>query len=440
MPNIQNAIYKEPVKLLQNLIRFNTTNPPGNEKDCIGYINKILIDAGFKTQILAKDPNRPNLITHLTGQERTSPLLLYGHVDVVTTENQEWKYPPFEAKIAEGYLWGRGALDMKGEVAMMISALLRAKAENMTPPGDIVMAIVSDEEQGGQYGTKYLVENHPDLFKGIKYAIGEFGGFTFYVGKKKFYPVMVSEKTPCYIKVTAGGTSGHGSLPIHGGAAAKTGDILNKLDKYSMPVHITESVKLQLNTLTSNLSFPSNLFMKLLKIPVFTNKILKLLGSNGNVFDPLLHNTVNVVSVHGGEQIYGIPSKIEILLATTLLPDYNAENIIAELKKILGDEFEYETVYFEPVPYKLDMGLFETLKDILRKTDPEGIILPTLMPGPTDGRFLSKLGIQTYGFTPMKLSEEINFSQLLHNADERIPVEAIEFGANNIYKLLQCFK
>jgi len=440
MPNIQNAIYKEPVKLLQNLIRFNTTNPPGNEKDCIEYINKILIDAGFKTQILAKDPNRPNLITQLTGQERTSPLLLYGHVDVVTTENQEWKYPPFEAKIAEGYLWGRGALDMKGEVAMMISALLRAKAENMTPPGDIVMAIVSDEEQGGQYGTKYLVENHPDLFKGIKYAIGEFGGFTFYVGKKKFYPVMVSEKTPCYIKVTAGGTSGHGSLPIHGGAAAKTGDILNKLDKYSMPVHITESVKLQLNTLTSNLSFPSNLFMKLLKIPVFTNKILKLLGSNSNVFDPLLHNTVNVVSVHGGEQIYGIPSKIEILLATTLLPGYNAENIIAELKKILGDEFEYETVYFEPVPYKLDMGLFETLKDILRKTDPEGIILPTLMPGPTDGRFLSKLGIQTYGFTPMKLSEEMNFSQLLHNADERIPVEAIEFGANNIYKLLQCFK
>lgn len=440
MPNIQNAIYKEPVKLLQNLIRFNTTNPPGNEKDCIEYINKILIDAGFKTQILAKDPNRPNLITHLTGQERTSPLLLYGHVDVVTTENQEWKYPPFEAKIAEGYLWGRGALDMKGEVAMMISALLRAKAENMTPPGDIVMAIVSDEEQGGQYGTKYLVENHPDLFKGIKYAIGEFGGFTFYVGKKKFYPVMVSEKTLCYIKVTAGGTSGHGSLPIHGGAAAKTGDILNKLDKYSMPVHITESVKLQLNTLTSNLSFPSNLFMKLLKIPVFTNKILKLLGSNGNVFDPLLHNTVNVVSVHGGEQIYGIPSKIEILLSTTLLPGYNAENIIAELKKILGDEFEYETVYFEPVPYKLDMGLFETLKDILRKTDPEGIILPTLMPGPTDGRFLSKLGIQTYGFTPMKLSEEMNFSQLLHNADERIPVEAIEFGANNIYKLLQCFK
>jgi len=440
MPNIQNDIYKESVKLLQNLIRFNTTNPPGNEKDCIEYINKILIDAGFKTQILAKDPNRPNLITHLTGQGRTSPLLLYGHVDVVTTENQEWKYPPFEAKIAEGYLWGRGALDMKGEVAMMISALLRAKAENITPPGDIVMAIVSDEEQGGQYGTKYLVENHPGLFKGIKYAIGEFGGFTFYVGKKKFYPVMVSEKTPCNIKVTAGGTSGHGSLPIHGGAAAKTGDILNKLDKYSMPVHIIESVKLQLNTLASNLSFPSNLFIKLLKIPVFTNKILKLLGSNGNVFDPLLHNTVNVVSVHGGEQIYGIPSKIEILLATTLLPGYNAENIIAELKKILGDEFEYETVYFEPVPYKLDMGLFETLKDILRKTDPEGIILPTLMSGPTDGRFLSKLGIQTYGFTPMKLSEEMNFSQLLHNADERIPVEAIEFGANNIYKLLQCFK
>lgn len=433
-------INNNPVELLQNLIRFDTTNPPGNEKGCIEYINKILINAGFETQMLAKDPNRPNLITHLKGQGKTNPLLLYGHVDVVTTENQIWKYPPFEARIAEGYIWGRGALDMKGEVAMMISALLRAKAENITPQGDVILAIVSDEEQGSKYGVKYLIDNHPYLFEGIKYAIGEFGGFTFYIGKKKFYPVMVSERHPCFIKVIARGTSGHGSLPLRGGAVAKTGTVITKLDRYSMPIHITEVVKLQLNTLASNLKFPANFFIKLLKIPIFTNKILKLLGSKISIFDALLHNTVNIVSIHGGEQIYGIPSKIEILLATTLLPGYNADDIIAELKKIIGNEFEYEVINYEQLPYKLDMGLFETLKDILHKTDPEGIILPTLMPGPTDGRFLSKLGIQTYGFTLMKLPEEMNFSQLLHNIDERIPVEAIEFGANGIYELLKYFK
>ena len=436
----QGFIYKSPVEILQNLIRFDTTNPPGNEEECIKYLNNILTDAGFETKILAKDTNRPNLITRLTGQGKTNPILLYGHVDVVTTENQEWKYPPFEGKIAEGYLWGRGTLDMKGGVAMMVSALIRAKAENLTPPGDIVLAIVSDEEQGSEYGAKYLVENHSNLFKGIRYAIGEFGGFTFYVGKKKFYPIMVSEKQLCYIKVIVRGPSGHGALPIHGGAAAKLGTLLNNLNKHSLPVHIPEIIKLQLNTIASNLSFPSNLFMQLLKIPIFTNKILKLLGSKGDAFDPLLHNTVNVISVHGGEQIYGIPSKIEILLAATLLPGYNADGIIAELKKIIVDEFEYEIFYFEPVPYKIDMGLSDTLKDILHKTDPEGVVLPIILSSATDGRFFSKLGIQTYGFTPMTLPEEVNFVQLLHNANERIPIEAVEFGTNRIYELLQNFK
>lgn len=436
----QGFTYKNPVEILQNLIRFDTTNPPGNEEECIKYLNNILTDAGFETKILAKDTNRPNLITRLTGQGKTNPILLYGHVDVVTTENQEWKYPPFEGKIAEGYLWGRGTLDMKGGVAMMISALLRAKAENLTPAGDIVLAIVCDEEQGSEYGAKYLVENHSNLFKGIRYAIGEFGGFTFYVGKKKFYPIMVSEKALCYIKVIVRGPSGHGALTIHGGAAAKLGTLLNNLDKHSLPVHIPEIIKLQLNTIASNLSFPSNLFMRLLKIPIFTNKILKLLGSKGDAFDPLLHNTVNVVSVHGGEQIYGIPSKIEILLAATLLPGYNADDIIAELKKIIGNEFEYENLYFEPVPDKIDMGLSDTLKDILHKADPKGVALPILLSSATDGRFFSKLGIQTYGFTPMTLPEEVNFVQLLHNANERIPVEAIEFGTNSIYELLQSFK
>ena len=433
-------INNNPLKLLQNLIRFDTTNPPGNEIECIKYLNEIFTNAGFETQLLAKDPNRPNLITRLKGQGKTNPILLYGHVDVVTTENQIWKYPPFEAKIAEGYLWGRGALDMKGGVAMMVSALLRAKSENITPPGDVVLAIVSDEEQGAEYGTRYLIENHPDLFEGVKYAIGEFGAFTFYVGKKKFYPIMVSEKALCYIKITVRGPSGHGSLPLRGGATARLGTLLSKLDKKKMPVHITETVKLQLNTIASNLSFPSSMFIRLLKYPLFTDMILKLLGSRAVEFDSLTHHTVNIVSVHGGEQIYGIPSKLEVVLSVNLLPGYTPDDIISELKKIIGNEYEYETLYYVPVPEKIDMGLFGTLKNILNGTDPEGIVVPIVLPSTTDARFFSKLGIQTYGFIPMALPEEMNFSQLLHSADERIPLEAIEFGANNIYELLKFFK
>jgi len=308
MYNINN----NPVKLLQNLIRFDTSNPPGNESECIKYINELLINAGFETQILAKDPNRPNLTTRLKGQGNTNPLLLYGHVDVVPVQNQVWKYSPFEAKIAEGCLWGRGALDMKGGVAMMVSVLLKAKAENLTPPGDVICAIVSDEEAGGTYGAKYLIEDHPDIFKGVKYAIGEFGGFTLYVGKKKFYPIMVAEKRPCRIKIIIRGPSGHGALPMHGGASAKAGAILGKLDTHNMPVHITDIVKMQIDTMASNLSFPANKVLRLLKIPALTDRVLKLLKNNAEVFEPLLHNTVNVVNISGGEQLFGIPSKIEI--------------------------------------------------------------------------------------------------------------------------------
>ncbi|HZA22186.1 MAG TPA: M20/M25/M40 family metallo-hydrolase, partial [Dehalococcoidia bacterium] len=165
-----------PPELLQNLIRFNTTNPPGNERPCIEYLNRLLTEAGFSTTILAKDPERPNLITRLAGQGKAPPLLLYGHVDVVTTERQTWQHPPFDGQLLDGYIWGRGALDMKGGIVMMLAAILRAREEGHLPAGDVVLAVVSDEEAGGYFGARYLVEEHSQLFHGICYAIGEFGG------------------------------------------------------------------------------------------------------------------------------------------------------------------------------------------------------------------------------------------------------------------------
>ncbi len=169
-------IHKNPADILEKLIRFNTTNPPGNETACINYIHDLLNDAGIQSIILAKKPERPNLIAHIDGRGKANPILLYGHVDVVGTDNQQWDVPPFDGKIIDGVVWGRGALDMKGGIAMMLAALLRAKAENLKPAGNVLLAIVSDEEAGGDLGTKFLVEKHPELFKDIRYAIGEFGG------------------------------------------------------------------------------------------------------------------------------------------------------------------------------------------------------------------------------------------------------------------------
>ena len=255
MESVRNisSIYQRPAELLQRLIQFDTTNPPGNEAECITFIKSLLTEAGIGTTILARMPERPNLVSRLPGQGNAPPLLLYGHVDVVMTENQEWRYPPFEGKVAEGFVWGRGALDMKGGIAMMLSAFLRAKAEGLALPGDVVLAIVSDEEAFGDFGAKYLVENHADLFKGIRYAIGEFGGFAFYAGNRRFYPIMVAEKQICWMKATLRGPGGHGSLPVHGGAIAKLAHMLKQLDKCRLPIHVTPVAHRMFKTMASAL-------------------------------------------------------------------------------------------------------------------------------------------------------------------------------------------
>ena len=428
-----------PAELLQNLIRFDTTNPPGDEAECVGYINNLLTEAGFETTLLARAPSRPNLIARLKGQGKAPPLLLYGHVDVVTTVTQRWTHPPFEGKVVDGCIWGRGALDMKGGVAMMLAAMLRAKAEGLAPAGDVVLTVLCDEEAGSDYGAKYLVENHPEQFEGIRYAIGEFGGFTWYMGKQGFFPIQVAEKQVCWMKASVRGPGGHGSLPVRGSAMAKLGGVLVKLDRPRLPVHITPVARQMVETLASALPFPTGFVVRQVLHPSLTDRLLKLFGQRGEMLGTLLHNTVNATIVHGGDTINVIPSEITLGLDGRLLPGYSPDDMMAELRKVIGDEVELELVRHDPCPAEPDMGLFDTLTGVLREADPDGVPLPILMSGVTDGRFFSQLGIQSYGFTPMILPREMKLWELIHAADERIPVEAVEYGTDMIYKLLQRF-
>lgn len=433
------AIYQRPVELLQSLVQFDTTNPPGNESECISFINGILSQAGMETKILAKSPQRPNLIARLPGQGNAAPLLLYGHVDVVTTEKQQWQHPPFEGKLVDGYVWGRGALDMKGGIAMMVAAVLRAKAENMKPAGDIVLTVVSDEEAGGDFGAKFLVEDHPEEFAGIRYAIGEFGGFTFSVGNRRFYPIQVAEKQICWIKATVRGPGGHGSMPVRGGAMAKLSELLGKIDRYRLPVHVTPVARLMFKAMAASLGGLNGLILGQLTNPALTDRVLNLLGERGRIFDPLLHNTVSPTILHGSDKINVIPDEVSVELDGRLLPGYQPDDLIGELRQILGNGVELEVIRFDPGPAEPDMGLFDTLVDILREADPDGIPIQLLLSGVTDGRFFSQLGIQTYGFLPMQLPEDFNLTQTIHAADERIPADALDFGTNAIYELLQRF-
>lgn len=432
------TIYERPVELLQHLVRFNTTNPPGNELECIHYINALLTDAGFKTTLLAADPQRPNLITRLKGEGSAPPLLLQGHIDVVTTEKQQWQQPPFAADIVDDYIWGRGTLDMKGGVAMMLAALLRAKAEGASLPGDIIFTALSDEEVGGEQGARFLVEQHADLFKDVRYALGEFGGFTFHVDGKKFYLIQVLEKQACWMKAVLHGPGGHGSLPMRGGAVGKLGKLLYTLDRQRLPVHITPVAQQMFETMAQSISAPLGSQLRQLLRPVQTDSILDHLeASQQRLFDPMLHNSVNVTILRGGDKINVIPSEIEFELDGRLLPGYTPENMFEELHALIGDEAEFSLVRYDQGRVEADMGMFDTLADILRKADPSGIPIPFLVPVVTDGRFFARLGIQTYGFLPMDLPAGFNFLQTVHAADERIPVTTMEFGTQAIYEALK---
>jgi len=433
------STYPNPIELLQKLIRFDTTNPPGKEAECISFTNQLLTQAGIETKVLAKSQQRPNLIARLPGQGNASPLLLYGHVDVVTTENQRWKHPPFEGKIVDGYVWGRGALDMKGGIAMMVTALLRAKSENMKPPGDVVLAIVSDEEAGGDYGAKFLVEKHPEEFEGIRYALGEFGGFTFSIGKRRIYPIQVAEKQVCWLRVTFCGPGGHGSIPVRGGAMAKLSRFLNKIDKRSLPVHVTPPAHLMFSSLASALGGVSGWTISQLLNPKLADHVLKLLGKRGRLFNPLLHNTISPTILHGSNKINVIPSEVSVELDGRLLPGLKPDDLIRELRKLTGNNAKFEVIRHGHSPVKTDMGLFDTLAGIIKDFDPNGVPIPMLMSAFTDGRFFSRLGIQTYGYIPMKLPKKFKFIETIHAADERIPIEAVEFGSNAIYLALQRF-
>ncbi len=432
-------MHEHPVEILQRLIQFNTTNPPGHEAACISYIRGLLDEAGIESTLLAIDPERPNLIARLPGEGKAPPLLLYGHVDVVTAENQPWQRPPFEGQLIDGYVWGRGALDMKGGVAMMLAAFLRANAEGLRPPGDIVLAIVSDEEAGGDYGAKFLVEQHPELFKGIKYAIGEFGGFTLSIGGKRFYPIMIAEKQICWLKATVRGQGGHGSMPVKGGAMEKLSRFLKALDENDLPIHVTPPAKMMVDAMSSAIGGLQGYILGQLTNPAMTNTVLKTLGSRGRTFYPLFRNTASPTILHGSTKVNVIPSEISVELDGRLLPGQTPEDMLRELRAIVGDDVQLEVLQFEPGPAAPDMSLFNKLADILKEADPEGVPIPLMLSGVTDGRFFSQLGIQTYGYLPMTLPDDFNFANTIHAADERVPAAAIEFGAQAIYKALSRF-
>jgi len=433
-----------PVEILQTLVGFDTTNPPGSEAACIGYIRDLLEQHGIASQLVSMpNSDRPNLIARIKGIGTAAPIMMYGHVDVVTTQNQQWQHPPFAGDLVDGYVWGRGALDMKGGVAMMLSALLRAIRESSALAGDVLFVIVSDEESGGDVGAKYLVEEHPELFKDIHCAIGEFGGFTQYIGGQRFYPIQVAEKVPCKIQATIRGKGGHSSLYIPENTMTQLALFLTRLNKNLLPIHITPFARQFISELAAQQKPPLRLVLESLLNPSLTDRVIRVASRvQPQILDlvPLLRNMVNATIVQSGNALNVIPPQATVNLDARLLPGFTPEQLLTELRAAvkMDDTVDYAIMKWEPIPTPpFDAKFYELLTSVIKQADPDGIPVPLLLNASSDGRHFAKIGIQTYGYLPMNLPPDFSFIQTIHAADERIPVEALNFGTACLFDVLQ---
>jgi acetylornithine deacetylase/succinyl-diaminopimelate desuccinylase-like protein len=427
------------VELTRDLVRLDTTNPPGQEHIAIDLIERVLDEAGISSARYENARGRPNLVARLKGRAEAPPLLMQGHVDVVTTINQDWKHKPFAGEIVDGYLWGRGTLDMKGGVAMMVSALLQAQARG-GPPGDLVFIALADEEAGGNQGARWIVEKHPELLAGIKHAIGESGGVVQHIGGKRFYPIMVSEKRGCQVLATLRGSGGHGSIPARSGAMAKLGALLTRLDTARLPVHITHPVRLLIEGMREALDEPWKARMAALLDPALADSALIEMGPLGRNLDAALHNTVNATIVSGGLKVNVIPSEVSVQLDGRLLPGFGPEDMLRELREVVGPDPELEVQLVGPAQPEIDLSQLELFASVLREADPGCIPLPYLVTGGTDARHFAKLGIRTYGFLPLNNPPDFNGSTTIHAADERVPISSLEFGARCVFEAVMRYK
>jgi acetylornithine deacetylase/succinyl-diaminopimelate desuccinylase-like protein len=427
----------EPVPILQQLIRLDTTNPPGNEAAAVHLVKDLVEASGIDAAVYAKDPSRPNLVARVPGTGDAPPLLLQGHVDVVPTTGQRWEHGPFSGDLVDGFVWGRGALDMKGPVVMMTHALARLAESGRRPAGDILLCVLSDEENRGDYGARFLVEEHSDLFAGVRYCIGEFGGFPFPIGGTTFYPIQVAERVGVEFRLVIRGEGGHGSLPRRGATPAKLGKMLVALDRKRMPVHLVPATRMMIEGMADHTTGMVRGALRSLLDPRRAGTVLRLLDSRLGALQPLFRNTVSVTVIHGGDKPNVIPAEIEVILDGRMLPGSTPAQMLAELRAIVGPEPEITyRVDAEPGPDEPDLGLFDLLAAAVRAAQPDAVPVPFLMPAVTDGRWFARLGIQPYGFTPLPLPAGFDFQSVVHAADERVPAAAIERGAGIVYDLL----
>jgi acetylornithine deacetylase/succinyl-diaminopimelate desuccinylase-like protein len=434
----------ETVQHLSRLIQAETVNPPGNERPAILVIKDILEREGLGStdfQILESAPNRMNLVARLRGDGSERPLLLSGHVDVVPVEREHWTHAPFGGEVIDGQVWGRGALDMKGFLAMYLQVFLQARRQGLPLKRDLILAAIADEEAGFTHGSQFLVDQHRDLID-AEYGFTEGGAFTLYMGQTKLYAIQVAEKGVTWLRLTAHGQPGHGSLPHTDNAVLHLTQALERLRRAGhLPVHVTPTFASMLRAAGRQMRWPLGAAVGLLGSPAVVRALLALTtGRSQTLLTSMVTNTCTPTVLRAGSKTNVIPSEASVDLDCRRLPGQTPADVMREILAITGAGVTLEPLETSTgAAFSAQTPLYAVLERVTRQMDPEGLVIPYLMPGATDACVYQQAGIQMYGFTPGVLPADYPALSLGHGHDERLPVSYIASGLPVLWQVLTEF-
>ena len=428
------------VRTLQSLVRFDTTNPPGNETAAAELCADLLRDEGLEPKLIESAPGRTSVVARLRGTGEKGPLLLSAHLDVVPADPADWERPPFSGVEHEGWIWGRGAIDMKHFAAMAMHVLGVVKRSGAKLSRDIIFAGVADEEAGCHAGSFHLVDHHAELVR-ADHAFTEVGGFTVYFGEQKIYPVMVAEKGLAVLRLVATGPGGHGSMPVADSPVIRLARAVERLGSHRLPQHNTEVFTTFIQEVARTQTAVARRLLPLLLQPALSDLILGRLIPDSGVARSLaagLSNTVTPTVLRAGSKVNVIPTRAEAELDGRTLPGQTAHDLIREVRELIADESIEVQLLREAPPVAIDTAsaLFDVIRRAVEKHDPGAVVVPWLNPGYTDAKAWSKLGTRTYGFTPLQLPPGVKFAQMYHGVNERAPVTGLKWGVRVLYDAL----
>ncbi|MEU7904809.1 M20/M25/M40 family metallo-hydrolase [Actinoplanes sp. NPDC049118] len=426
----------EVVDLCRDLLRIDTTNT-GDPRTTVGeraaaeYVAGKLTEVGIEVELHESAPRRANLVARIPGADRSrGALLVHGHLDVVPADASEWSVPPFSGEVKDGYLWGRGAIDMKDFDAMALAVVRDWQRTGYVPPRDIVLAYTADEEAGMEYGSQFLVREHAGLFDGCTEAIGEVGGFSYTINDDlRLYLVETAEKGIDWLRLHARGRPGHGSFVHDDNAVTALAEAVAAVGRHRFPMVITPTVRSFLEQVSEALGIELD--------PDEPELAIAKLGPIANLIGATVRNTANPTRLEAGYKDNVIPGKASATIDCRTLPG-QAEIFLEQLRGVIGPDIEIEHVSQQgALETGFDGALVEAMGAALRAEDPGARTVPYMLSGGTDAKAFSTLGIRCFGFAPLKLPADLNFSALFHGVDERVPVEGLQFGVRVLDRLLQ---